>query len=120
MGVPRTAAVGGPRRYLSVRLALQLAGAIPLGVLGGLIIAWGIIDPDHLEASSLIYLLPAVAFYAGLALLAGKLAQARSRRRWIAACSFVSFAMIAMSGGLGGFVVFGPSTAILIVLTIRG
>ena len=46
----------------------------------------------------------ALAFYAGLAIFAGRLCQVRARRAWMAACALVSLSVAVFGGGPGGLV----------------
>lgn len=51
-----------------------------------------------------LYSCLAVAFYAGLAIFAGRLCQAKARRAWTAACAAVSLSVAVLGGGSFGLV----------------
>jgi hypothetical protein len=96
--------------------------AAALGALASavLLVLRGVLDAESDHGPLVAYLTTALAFYLGVGLCARWLAQGESRRWKFGGCAFVSFVMIAESGGPGGFLVFGPSTVILTWLAIRG
>jgi hypothetical protein len=62
----------------------------------------------------------ALAFYSAVAIYARRLVEARARRIWLGACAFASLAVGVLGGGPAGLLAFGPPTAILLFLAIRG
>jgi hypothetical protein len=102
-----------------VTLSLYVAAA--LGVL--LPVAFlldAVQDTDEHGMAFIIYMSVALAFYAALGVFARPLSVARGRRWVMAVCVLLSLSVIAASGGPTGLIVFGPSTAILAWLAIRG
>lgn len=81
-----------------VRFGLYAAAAsgVLVSGLGLVAAAWNLHDPW--APTRALYWLIAFALYAGLAIFAGRLCQARTRRAWMAACAFVSLS-VALLGG---------------------
>ncbi len=108
-------------QYLGTRLALYLAGG--LGVVAStLLLLFVLLNPRGFDYGESAYVALALGllFYAGLTLFAERLSHARKRRRWLGLLAFISFAMAVLGGGLGGFIFFGPPTAVLVWLGVRG
>ena len=62
----------------------------------------------------------ALAFYAGLAIFAGRLCQAKARRAWMAACAFVSLSVALLGGAPLGVVFVVLPAGMLTWLASRG
>jgi hypothetical protein len=111
----------GLSRFLSVTSALYVAAG--LGFTISLLLLISVLqNPDGFDYSPALfpYLSVALIFYAGLGIGASRLSRFRTRRRWLVACTVVSGAIAIGGGGIGSLIVFGPSTAILLWLAIRG
>ena len=106
----------------SARIALY--GAAAYGALLSLLLLIYAIeernDPLGSGTAGILYTSSALGFYAGLAIFARRLSQPRARRVWLGACAFASFTVGVFGGGPGGLLAFGPPTAILLFLAIRG
>jgi hypothetical protein len=66
------------------------------------------------------YLSLALVFYSALAAAASRLSRASHRRRWLTVCAVASGLVAVLGGGIGSLIVFGPSTAVLAYLAIKG
>ena len=106
----------------SARIALY--GAAAYGALLSLLLLIYAIeernDPLGSGTAGILAAASALAFYSAVAIYARRLAEARARRVWLGACAFASFAVGVLGGGPGGLLAFGPPTAILLFLAIRG
>ena len=54
-------------------------------------------EPEDLARA--LYWSLALALYAGLAIFAGRLCDAKARRAWVGACAFVSLSVAVLGGG---------------------
>jgi 4-amino-4-deoxy-L-arabinose transferase-like glycosyltransferase len=100
-------------------LALYIAAGLGGGV-SALFLLSAAQNPAEYGVSAFAFFSLALMFYAGLALFARRLSRPRVKRQWMVGCAGISLLFAVLSGGPGGFVVFGPSIAILLWLAIRG
>lgn len=80
--------------------------------------AWNIHEREAL--GRVVYWSFALALYAGLAILAGRLCEARSRRAWMAACAFVSLSVAVLGGAPLGLAFILLPAGVLTWLALRG
>ena len=108
-------------QYVGTRLTLHLAGGLG-GIASALLLLFVLLNPRGFDYSVSAYVVVALGlvFYAGLALFAERLSDARKRRWWLGLSAFISLTIAVMGGGPVGLVVFGVPTAILAWLAIRG
>jgi hypothetical protein len=108
--------------FFSARTALYGAATYG-GLLSLLLLIYAIGERNDALGSGIAGVLAtasALAFYSAVAICAGRLAEARARRVWLGVCAFASFAVGVLGGGPAGLLAFGPPTAILLFLAIRG
>jgi hypothetical protein len=111
----------GLGRFLSVTSALHLAAGLGITI-SVLLLITALQNPDGFDYGPawFVFLSLALTFYAALGIGALRLSRTVARRRWLVACTVASGMIAIGGGGIGSLIVFGPSTAILLWLAIRG
>jgi hypothetical protein len=111
----------GLSRFLSVTSALYVAAGLGFTI-SLLLLITALQNPGGFDYGPdwFVYLSVALTFYAALGIGASRLSRFRTRRRWLVACTAVSAVIAVLGGGISSLIVFGPSTAILLWLAIRG
>ena len=113
--------MSGVSRFVNTLAALYVAAGLGIAV-SLLLLVTALQNPDGFDYGPawFVYLSIALILYAALGIGASRISRTPAKRRWLVACAVVS-AMIAIGGGgIGSLIVFGPSTAILLWLAIRG